>query len=352
MIEGCPHSKSKASVGYLFLIIVGCATGCSGPQNPLNPAGLQAARISNLWWAYFWVTLFVYCIVIFFVLFAIVRVSFRKESGAENQSEIVIPSAKRENRLTVAVGTAVGFTVLLLFLLFFADLFTGKSIHSLHIADPITIKINGHLWWWEAVYETAIPSNRVTTAYEIHIPVGKPVQFKLESQNVIHSFWVPNLQGKKDLIPGHPTTIWIRADKPGIFKGQCAEFCGHQHAHMKFIVVAEPEADFDKWLAHQNSNAQIPSTQGEIDGQKLFLKGTCVMCHTVQGTIANGKVGPNLTHIASRKMLASGRAPLNRGYLSGWILDPQHLKPGVKMPQHTLQPEELNALVDYLLSLK
>ena len=325
-------------------------SGCSGRQNALDPTGIQAGRIDHLWWFYFWTTLAVYLLVLLFLFIAIFKVS-RKPYIPSGERQRIVTGEKGDKRLTVAVGVATGITLALLFVLFLADLFTGKSIHSLHSPDALTIKINGHRWWWEATYETLIPSKMVTTAYEIHIPVGKPIQFKLESHNVIHSFWVPNLHGKKDLIPGHPTTIWIRADKPGTYKGQCAEFCGHQHAHMRFLVVAEPQDEFDKWMAHQNANAHIPDTQSQIDGKKYFMQGTCIMCHSIQGTMANGRVGPDLTHVASRQMLASGRVPNNRGYLSGWILDPQHLKPGVQMPQQNLSPNELNALVDYLQSL-
>jgi cytochrome c oxidase subunit 2 len=334
-----------------LLVFPLCLSGCAGPQNPLSPAGAQAGHISDLWWFYFWTLLAVYTLVLLFLLWAVFRVA-RRPFLPRGASSVIAPEAAGDRRLMRWVAGSVTVTVVLLFVLFLGDLFTGKSIHSLRAADPLTIRITGHQWWWEINYEAQIPSNIVITANEIHIPVGRPIQFKLESHDVIHSFWVPNLDGKKDLIPGHPTTVWLNATQPGIYRGQCAEFCGHQHANMRFLVIAEPEPDFKKWLSHQRENASIPDTQSEIDGQKVFMRGSCVMCHAIQGTLAGGTVGPNLTHVSSRRMLAAGRIPNTRGYLAGWILDPQHLKPGNKMPQHSLPPSDLFALLDYLQSLK
>jgi cytochrome c oxidase subunit 2 len=170
--------------------------------------------------------------------------------------------------------------------------------------------------------------------------------------DVIHSFWAPNFHGKKDLVPGHPTTLWFRAQRPGTFRGQCAEFCGAQHAHMRFVIVAEPQEQFIAWRAGQSEAAAPPANEMQQRGQNIFLKTTCAMCHTIQGTGASATVGPNLTHVATRQMIAAGTLPNNRGHLGGWIIDPQHLKPGVRMPPHNLAPEDLQALLDYLESLK
>jgi cytochrome c oxidase subunit 2 len=348
--------EKKASgvniAGYGALsIAIASAFGCRGSQNVLNPGGVQASHMADLWWFYFWITLIIYFLVLVFLIAAVIRTT-RKPFIPPGSREILTPEPTEEKRKTIIVCSAVGLSLATLFVLFLADLFTGKSLHSLRAADALTIKITGHQWWWEAVYEHPIPSNQVTTANEIHLPVGKAVKIELQSHDVIHSFWVPNLHGKKDLIPGHPTTLWIQADKAGVYRGQCAEFCGHQHAHMRLIVVAEDEKDFQRWMGREQTNAHVPETEGQIQGEKIFLQSTCVMCHTIQGTLANAKVGPNLTHLASRKMLAAGRVSNARNNLAAWILDPQHLKPGVQMPRHNLSSDQLGALLDYLESLK
>ena len=248
---------------------------------------------------------------------------------------------------------AMVVTVLLLFVLLFGDIFTGRAVHGFsNTSNQITIRVTGHQWWWALEYVDPTPSNTVTTANEIHIPVGRPIQIELNSTDVIHSFWVPSLHGKKDLVPGHRTTIWLQADRPGTYWGQCAEYCGLQHALMRLVVVAEPEDVFDAWLKGQRQSAAEPATDSEKHGQQVFLSTTCVMCHTITGTIAGGRVGPDLTHLASRSILAAGAIPNARGHLAGWIADPQTIKPGAKMPQNPLPPEDLRDLVDYLEALK
>jgi cytochrome c oxidase subunit 2 len=218
--------------------------------------------------------------------------------------------------------------------------------------NPIKIKVTGHQWWWEIQYDDPVPSQLVTTANELHVPVGKDVQLDLRSSDVIHSFWAPNFLGKKDLVPGHPTTTWFRADRPGTFTGQCAEFCGVQHAHMRFVIVAEPKEKFVGWLNAQRQPSVKPATEEEKRGQQIFLNATCIMCHTVQGTPARGMMGPDLTHVGSRPTLAAGTLPNNLGHITGWVTDPQQIKPGVRMPQNQFSPGDLLALAAYLESLK
>ena len=215
------------------------------------------------------------------------------------------------------------------------------------------IKITGHQWWWEVEYtDEAQPSNNITTANEIHIPVGQPVKLVMKSNDVIHSFWVPNLNGKKDLVPGFETTMWLNAEKPGIYEGQCAEFCGAQHAHMRFAVIADAPEDFNNWLAAARQSSVQPANDLQKRGQEIFLTSSCVLCHSIQGTIAGGRVGPNLTHVGSRQRIAAETIPNTRGHLGGWITDPQSIKPGVIMPQNTYSPEDLKALIEYIQSLK
>jgi cytochrome c oxidase subunit 2 len=211
----------------------------------------------------------------------------------------------------------------------------------------------GHQWWWEVKYpDEGNPQNTVETANEIHVPVGRPVFIKMTSGDVIHSFWAPNLDGKKDLIPGHETRTWFRADTAGVYRGQCAEFCGHQHAKMSFFIVAEPRIQFEHWLESQKGEAAKPADSLTQTGERVFLSGTCAMCHAISGTGAGGHYGPDLTHLASRRTIAAGTLPNTTGNLAGWILDPQSIKPGAKMPPNQLEPAALQALLAYLESLK
>jgi cytochrome c oxidase subunit 2 len=201
-------------------------------------------------------------------------------------------------------------------------------------------------------YDDPDPSKLVVDANELHIPAGQPVQVKVTSQDVIHSFWVPNIIGKRDLIPGYTSSLFLDADKPGLYRAQCAEFCGHEHAKMALWVVVHTPDDFAKWLAQARSPAAIPSDSSAREGQKVFMAGPCSSCHAITGQPAYGTVGPNLTHLASRRTIAAGTLPNTRGNLAGWVVDPQSIKPGVRMPSNQLEPKDLRALLDYLESLK
>jgi cytochrome c oxidase subunit II len=192
----------------------------------------------------------------------------------------------------------------------------------------------------------------VTTANEILVPVGERVKLTMTSGDVIHSFWVPNLAGKKDIVPGYRTETWILADRPGVYRGQCAEFCGHQHAKMALTVVAVPRDAFNQWVAGQLQPAAAPTDSLALAGQQVFVKGPCALCHNITGTSASGVVAPDLTHLASRRMIAAGTLPNRRGQLAGWIVDPQGIKPGVRMPSNQLDPNELRALLAYLEGLR
>jgi cytochrome c oxidase subunit 2 len=212
--------------------------------------------------------------------------------------------------------------------------------------------VSGHQWWWEIEYEEGIPARHVLTANELHIPIGRPVVLKVTSRDVIHSFWAPNLQGKRDLIPGYTTAIWMQADQAGVFRGQCAEFCGLQHAHMAFAVIAEPEADYQRWLEAMRQPARAPESDAERRGQEIFMTSRCAGCHTVQGTDAHGQVAPDLTHIASRSTVGAGTLPNTPAHLAAWVRDSQASKPGNQMPPNPLNPIDLQALVAYLETLR
>jgi cytochrome c oxidase subunit II len=232
--------------------------------------------------------------------------------------------------------------------IYFLTLHTLSVIPAFATQPTVTVELIGHQWWWEVRY----PELGVETANEIHIPVGQQVQFKLHSADVIHSFWVPELGGKTDLIPGKENAMWLQADRVGTFRGQCAEYCGLQHAHMALWVVAEPADQFGSWVAAQQQPAPYPTDATIRAGQQVFLGSACVYCHTVAGTNATGRIGPNLTHMGSRMTLAAGTVPNTRANLAGWVLDPQHIKPGNEMPPTALSGPDVQLLLAYLETLK
>jgi cytochrome c oxidase subunit 2 len=204
------------------------------------------------------------------------------------------------------------------------------------------------MWWWEVRY----PDHEVTTANEIYIPAGQPVNFRLTTNDVIHSFWVPELNGKIDMIPGKTNTLWLQAAEPGIYRGLCTEFCGLQHAKMQYLVIAVPPNAFAQWVEQQRQPAPAPTDETTRLGQQIFLGSACVYCHAIRGTNASGQLGPDLTHIASRRTLGAGILPNNRGTLGGWTINSQHIKPGNRMPPMNLSGAELQALLDYLATLQ
>jgi cytochrome c oxidase subunit II len=231
-----------------------------GVQSVLDPAGPQAARISELWWLMFAICTVVFVAVLVVLLYAVLH----------GRARMAVAGLQAERRMTMVVGGAVAVTVVVLFVLLVASVSTGRGLSALAIPDALHLEVIGHQWWWEIHYTDAVPSQRVTTANKIHIPVGRPVVLQLTSHDVIHSFWAPNLHDKRDLIPGHVTSLALQADKPGLYRGQCAEFCGYQHAFMAFLVVAEPPDQFVAWLEHQRALAEPPTEAVRQRGQEVF----------------------------------------------------------------------------------
>ncbi len=315
-------------------------------QSVLDPAGPQAARIADLWWL-----MLAVCAAVFLAVMVALLLAIFRRRAAEAPLYPDPPSPESHRRLTWAVAVATGITVVILFGLLVASVTTGRATSAL-AGEPVTLKVIGHQWWWEVHYTDPVPSQRVLTANEIHIPVGRPVLLELTSSDVIHSFWVPNLHGKRDLIPGHRNALWLRADRPGVYRGQCAEFCGLQHAHMALFVVAEAPERFRAWLEAQRRPAAAPRNPRELRGMQLVERLPCANCHTIRGTLASGKTGPDLTHLASRRSLAAGTLPNTRGHLAGWILDPQTIKPGNYMPATSLGSEDLQSVLSYLEILR
>jgi cytochrome c oxidase subunit 2 len=303
----------------------------------LKPSGPGAERVERLWWVLFSISALVFAFVAALVVVSVVR---RRRPDVEGEE----PAAWGD-RFILFTGVVVPAVIL-----------TGAFVLTLHEmsvqARPLghtrlTISVIGHLWWWEARYP-----NGAVTANEIHIPVGVPVRFELTTADVIHSFWVPELGPKLDQIPGHTNQMWLQADRPGRYRGQCSQFCGLQHAHMIFYVVADPLGAFDAWVAAQAQPAAPPTSVQAAEGQKVLTTNTCAGCHVVRGTPANGTAGPDLTHLAGRATIASGTIDNTPAELEHWIVDPQTVKPGAIMPPTKLSPSDLEALVAYLRSLQ
>ena len=312
----------------------------SSIQSALHPAGVQAARIEQLWWLTFWVCTAVFCAVMVALAVAVARGRTARAIGTP------------DSILTRNVALSVGASTAALIALLVASVVTGRAIGSLASPGALAIQITGYQWWWSIEYLNPDPSLRVTSANEIHVPVGRPVSITLKAADVIHSFWVPPLHGKTDLVPGRDNTTWLQVDAPGVFRGQCAEFCGAQHAHMALTVVAEPPDQFDQWLSAQRQLAPPPSTPEQSRGLQIVEQGPCALCHTVRGTRAGARTAPDLTHFAVRSTIGAGTAPNTRRHLEDWIADPQRLKPGNRMPATGLSPEDLQAVIAYLETLR
>jgi cytochrome c oxidase subunit 2 len=303
-------------------------------HDALEPAGVQSHQIADLLRTFTWI-----CAGVFVLVLGAFVVALALKRGAPVESRL-------------GVGTAVAIATVTLVVMLFLSVRTSRALASVSTKDAVPIQVIGHEWWWEFRYPGSVAGLQFTTAYEMHVPVGKTIEVRLESVDVIHSFWVPSLHGKRDLVPGKPATLVLRADEPGRYQGQCAEYCGTQHANMRFVVVAEPEPEFRAWLAHQLEPAPEPRDAVAARGRQVFLDQRCSACHAIGGTGAFATVGPNLTHFAARSDIAMGTLPNRPGHLAGWIVDPQSAKPGAIMPGTTLPPDDLQALLAYLGSLR
>jgi cytochrome c oxidase subunit 2 len=341
------------------------------PQTALEPGGPGAAKINWLGDLMLWSGTAVTLLVIALLLLALFRRRHARElppeadrppdprgehtnveTGGRGRHDEGRPESERKGVRWMIVGGVV-FPAAVLTALF------GLNLQVLGVLyprgdepAPLTIEVTGRQWWWDVQYIDSAPGGIVRTANELHLPVGQRVRLLLRSQDVIHSFWVPGLQGKIDMIPGRTNTFWVQADTVGIWRGQCAEFCGMQHAKMAFVVVADSPAAFDRWLAEERLPAAEPTDSTGRAARAVFLRSSCVMCHTVRGTTARASAGPDLTHIASRRTLAAGELPNTRGNLFGWIANPQALKPGTTMPAVPLTRDQLHAISSYLGSLQ
>ncbi len=319
-----------------------------GLHDILIAGGPQALEVAWLWNIFLAVCGVVFAAVLAGLVLALRRAPRIHAPEPPDLGTVNVP----EPRVRRNVVTAVGITIAGLLLLLVASVFTDRALARLPLADAVNIEVTAHQWWWTVTYINGPVSQTFETANEIHVPVGRPVVVTLHADDVIHSLWIPSLSGKRDLIPGRTATLAFRADQPGIFRGQCAEFCGFQHAFMAFEVHAQPEDQYQQWRQQQLQPAPQPGDAQARRGKSLFESIQCAMCHAIQGTLAQGHTGPDLTHVASRRMLGAGTVPNNPGNLASWIADPHRHKPGVNMPANEMSAEDLAAIVAYLETLK
>lgn len=325
-----------------FLSLILFCSACSQAPSVLDPKGPAASTISNLSWILIGMGTLVYVGVCGFLIAAL----YRKNKARKDDDTARDSDASSGSGIVVWGGIVMPAVVLMV--VFGLAVSTLIALSSAAHEDELVIDVVGHQWWWEVSY----PEQGIITANEIHVPVGQPVRINLTAAGVIHSFWVPQLHGKLDMVPGHTNTFTIQADAPGEYRGICAEFCGIQHTRMLFLVIATPTEEFDAWLAKEATPAREPSSETAAAGRDIFMDSTCAQCHAIAGTEAAGRLGPDLTHFASRREIGAGTLKNNRGNLAGWIIGPQELKPGNLMPATALSGEDLQALLDYMETLE
>jgi cytochrome c oxidase subunit II len=306
------------------------AGGCAGdrPHSILDPAGPHADHIASLWWQMFWVYGIVFAVTLLLLGLALI---------ARRREKPVLGS-----RFVFVAGIAIP-TLILVVMLVATIRVTVKMAEG---PDDFRVQVVGHHWWFEVRY----PDHDLVDANEINVPAGSMVRFELTSSGVVHSFWVPRLGGKRDLLPDHPTVLRLQADRPGVYQGTCTEYCGGPHARMDFRLVAHEPEDFERWLREFSRPRPAPSDPQLLRGREVFLNGGCAACHAIRG-VAEGRVGPDLTLVGTRRTLGAGQVPNTPGNLAGWIANPQTIKPRNLMPRSYLPPDDLHAVVAYLRSL-
>jgi cytochrome c oxidase subunit II len=338
----------RAQVIGVLLPLLLCGCTMQRYQSDFGGAAVEDRQFLSLFAFFIAVCAFMYVLVIVFLVAGIAR---RRRSGDAN----VVEDGRHHRSDPLMQSTLTGWTALVgvgLAGLAIASFVTDRSMAKAAANEKLSVTITGNQWWWDITYNSADASKTLRTANELHLPVGVPTRILLNSNDVIHSLWVPSLAGKQDLIPGRQNDITIVPKSTGLFRGQCAEFCGTEHAHMALVVVVESYPDFIKWWSHQLQPAPAPRTPLTLAGYKYVTSGPCSSCHNIGGTSASGQVAPDLTHLASRRSLAAGTLPMSTGNLYGWVEDPQSLKPGNRMPTIGLEPDQLHAVVAYLETLK
>ena len=320
---------------YLLLWAVVLLAACTGPQSALDPAGPSAESIHRLG-----IVLWIGATLVTLLVVVLMLVPF-------------LPRRERVvNRKLFLWGGGVALPAVTLTLLVPYVMTVGQGTRAATGPDRLSIDVTGALYWWEMSYRRGDGQSGITTANELRLPIGEPVELFLRANDVIHSFWVPNIAGKVDMIPGRTNRTVIQVDRPGIYRGQCAEYCGAQHALMAFDVIAVSRAEFDAWLARLAQPVPEPSDPELRTGRDLFVSLGCGACHTVRGVI-EGRLGPDLTQVGARGMIGAGTLRGGVGNIAGWIASAQHLKPGNTMPSYDrLEGPQLRALSAYLASLQ
>jgi cytochrome c oxidase subunit II len=340
--------KARYPLCLLTLPTLAPALAAAQPMNYWRTSGPAADPVTHLNWGLTAISVAVAVIIAVLVLLA----TYRSRPPLQRDADGRLPVGSPHGGMKwVYIGTAISAVVLLLTTVW--NTLVLSAVASPPQRPALEITVSAHQWWWGLTYQNPQPSQIMTSANEIHIPVGQPVRINLESSDVIHSFWVPQLAGKTDVIPGQVNHGWLQASHPGTYRGQCAEFCGAQHAHMIFAVVADEPARFEAWRQAQLAPAAAPVTPDAQRGRGVY-EARCALCHTVRtgdpGT--QGTLGPDLTHLMSRATIAAGTLANNTGNLHGWIANPQALKPGTQMPATGLTSDELHDVVAYLQTLR
>jgi cytochrome c oxidase subunit 2 len=344
-MKGRLRPVSLSVTAAVLLFASARAADAFAPMTYLRSSGGQADTIVPLTWGMMVISLLVILIITVLLLLGVRR--------ARHFSSLAVERTELESAggglAWLYIG--VGLSTLVLVLTAAWAMVTLADTGPPPGKPAFTIEVTGHQWWWQVRYLSDQPSHLFETANEIHIPVGKPVRVKLVSADVIHSFWVPALAGKTDLIPGQTNVTWLEATKPGTYRGQCAEFCGAQHAHMALTVVASEPDKFQAWLNSQLTDDGQPTQQAALTGETDFVQ-KCGICHTVRGTRAQGIVGPDLSHLMQRHTIAAGTLANTTGNLAGWISNPQAIKPESQMPQPEISPAQLQQILAFLQTLK
>jgi cytochrome c oxidase subunit II len=323
------------------LAVAAAVAGCGGSQSALDPKARPADEIATLWW---W--MFVVACVVFAGALGMLAVAWlrRRRAGLP-----LVDGGKRLNMgLVVLFGIAIPVSVNVALFVVANFVVIEQTRAPAAATTPMTIEVVGRQWFWEIRY----PGTGAVTANEIHIPARTRVNVVATTGDVIHSFWVPQLNRKIDMIPGRRNRVLLTSDKPGRYRGQCAEFCGLEHAHMAMYVYVQEPADFDRWLRGEAADARPPASAAARAGRAAFMSDGCASCHAIRGTAARGDVGPDLTHVGSRASIAALTLPNTAAAMAAWLRDPQHVKPGNRMPDLDLSRRDIRSLVAYLQGLR
>ena len=327
-------SRQRARTAVVVAVTM-LAAGCGGSSpSILDHHGPEAKRIAGVWWLMFALAAAVYVVVAALIVIALLR--GRRARGVSRLDESAF----------IVVGGVIA-PVVILAMLAVVTVTTTRALRNPERGE-LAVRVTGNDWWWDVTYS----DTNVRTANEIHVPVGRSIDVALTSADVVHSFWVPQLAGKVDVIPGQTNHLRFKASRPGKYLGECAEFCSIGHALMRFVVIAQPPDEFERWLTRRTAVSTAPSGENEAEGERVFMSQSCAGCHTIRGTEATGRIGPDLTDFGSRGWIGAITVRNTPHNLADWITNSQHAKPGNLMPPMDLSRREIDALVAYLEALK